>query len=100
MKTFWQIEHEVRAAAIRSGQQVLLVPWGPQGVKRVYVTPAMVDKFPDMIGLYDQNFAPNAVIEDLIEHFGQECEVKFGASRINRYQPKEKGDGQAVLQAA
>jgi len=100
MKTFWQIEHEVRAAATRSGQQVVLLPWGQNGVKRACVAPSAVDKFEDMIGVYNSDFAPNAVIEDLVDYFGQECEVKFGASRIYRCKPKESGDGQAVLQAA
>lgn len=99
MKNFWQIEQEVRAAAVRSGKFVVLVPWG-KGLKRACAEANRIDDFKNVVGVYSKDFAPNQVIEDLVEFFGEEREIKFSASRLYVCRPKEHRHGKDVLQAA
>lgn len=87
MKNYWQIEQEVRAAAIRTQGCVVLIPWGREGVKRACVDPTTIEGFPVPIAVYDAGFTPGAVIEDLIHHFGAKKSIPFSTSRLYKCRP-------------
>lgn len=100
MKTFWQIEHEVRACAIRKDCCVALVPWGQNAIKRVCLDQKRAYEFKEVIGLYNKDFEPNTVIDDLIDYYGEEREIKFGASQIYYKVAKGAKDAEAILSVA
>lgn len=96
MKTYWQIEQEVKAAAIRCGQYVVLFQIA-HGVKRACVSAKQLDRFEKVVGVYDQNLEPGQVIEDLADYFGEDRELKCSASRIYKCTPRRKNHGEAIL---
>lgn len=95
MKNYWQIEQTIRAVAIRTQGYVVLFPWGKAGIKRACVDPAQLGAYPVPLAIYDANFEPGAVIEDLSHHFGPGKEIFFGASRT--YKCRRPKRGEAIL---